>query len=230
MGSRRGYSYAASVVMVGCTVLLFGCAGLRNKDVVVACGTPLDPRVANSCVVAPQALWRGGKPDAVAAAALVELDVKTVVNLELAHDDQKSFQEAAFSLTGRREIDYFRIRDWEPLTVLAPDAVDDHVAHFLAITRRQPKPIYVHCRSGQNRTGVMIAAYRVFGGMSAEDAIAEMERYKGVWFDADAKYIRSLTPERRANIEKQIETWIPRLRREAQFVCADGRCSVSSGR
>jgi protein tyrosine phosphatase len=37
----------------------------------------------------------------------------------------------------------------------------------------QPKPVFVHCRSGRNRTGVMIAAYRVFNGMSNEDAIAD---------------------------------------------------------
>jgi len=31
-------------------------------------------------------------------------------------------------------------------------SLDDHVAHFLAVVDKQPKPVYVHCRSGQNRT------------------------------------------------------------------------------
>ena len=220
---------AVRTIAISCFALLTGCAITPDPNALPSCTTPLDPRVENSCVVTPQALWRGAKPDAVAAAALVEIGAKTVVNLELLHDDIQSFDGAKVSVRARREVQYFRVPDWEPLVAFAPQKVDDHVAYFIAITRTQPKPVFVHCRSGRNRTGVMVAAYRVFNGMSIEDAIAEMKGYGGEWFKYDADYIKSLTPQRREELERRIEEWIPKLRRNAQIVCVDGSCmSVSN--
>ncbi len=181
-----------------CCGVLLGCAAKPDEGAFPACGTPLDPRVQNSCVVTPQTLWRGARPDKTSAAALIQIGVKTIVNLEWLLDDRQSFRDTVVPGITRREIDYFRVPDWEPLVVFATEKVDDHVAHFLAITRTQPKPIYVHCRSGKNRTGVMVAAYRVFNGTSVENAISEMKRYGGEWFEDDAAYIRSLTPQRRS--------------------------------
>ncbi len=191
-----------------------------------ACKTPLDARIENSCIVDAGVLWRGAKPTKAAAAALVEQGVQTVVNLEWLHEDIDAFEDASLADAGKREIEYFRVVDWEPLVVIAPKKVDDNIAKFIAITRSQPKPIYVHCRAGRNRTSVMVAAYRVFNGMSIEDAIAEMGRYQGEWFSQDAKYIRTLTPERIAAIERKVLDWIPKLKREAIFVCEGRGCKT----
>jgi len=177
--------------------------------------------------VTAQALWRGARPDAAAAAALVEMGVKTVVNLEWLLDDRKSFEEASVAADKLYEVQYFRVPDWEPLVVIAPSKLDNHVAHFIAITRTQPKPIFVHCRSGQNRTGVMVAAYRVFNGADIEETIAEMGGYGGIWFKNDAEYIRTLTVQRRAQLEGRIEEWIPKLRRDAQILCSNTKCTAN---
>lgn len=195
-----------------------------------SCAAPLDPSIPNSCVVSEGALWRGARPDAAGAAALVRGGVRTVVNLELLLDDREEFEKARVSVEGTREIRYFRLRDWEPNVVLAPRKLDDDVAHFIAITRTQPKPIFVHCRSGQNRTGVMVAAYRVFNGGDIEEAVAEMGRYGGIWFKHDAEYIRGLTPQRRAELERRIEERTSRLRPDARILCADAACKAVSSR
>jgi len=208
--------------------LASGCA-TTSIPVEQSCERPLDPRVANSCVVSERTLWRGARPGAEAAAALVELGVRTVVSLELFQDDRSAFEAAMIGSPDHREIQYFQIRDWEPLVLLSHDAVDDRVAHFLAIARTQPKPVFVHCRSGQNRTGIMVAAYRVFEGTDIEDAILEMEKYGGFWSKSDADYIRTLTPERRAAIEQRIIDWIPRLKRSARIVCSGGKCILDAG-
>jgi protein tyrosine phosphatase len=155
---------------------------------------------------------------------LVELGVKTVVSLELLQDDRNAFEAAMISSRDSREIQYFQIRDWEPLVLLAHSKVDDHVAHFLAISRSQPKPMFVHCRSGQNRTGVMVAAYKVFDGADIEETISEMERYGGFWSKPDADYIRTLTPQRRAAIEQRVADWIPRIKHSAKILCSSGKC------
>ena len=173
-------------------------------------------------------LWRGARPGPEAAAALVDLGVKTVVSLELLQDDRNAFEAAVISGSDSREIQYFQVRDWEPLVLLAPGKVDDRVAHFLAIARTQPKPIFVHCRSGQNRTGIMIAAYKIFEGADIEETISEMGRYGGFWSRPDADYLRALTAQRRAAIEKRVAYWIPRIKRSARILCSGGRCVLSA--
>lgn len=216
-----------------CAATFFLVAGL------VACGTapvaitqscsqPLDPKVENSCVTSPEILWRGARPDPQAAAALVDRGVGTVVSLEWLHDDRNAFEAAQIASPETRTIAYFQIRDWEPLVIFAPGVVDDHVAHFLAVARTQPKPVYVHCRSGQNRTGVMVAAYQIFNGADIEETVAEMQKYGGFWSKPDAAYLRTLTPQRRLEIEKQVLQWTNKLRPDAQISCVDGKCSFNA--
>ena len=213
-----------ALLILGTTLLLFGCK--TPRPAADACLSPLSPAIANSCVVTPGVLWRGAKPDADGAAALISLGVKTVVNLELFHDDLDAFRNAQPSTTPSVSIDYFRIRDWEPNVVIAPALLDSHVADFVAIVKTRAKPIYVHCRSGQNRTGIMIATYRIlFEEWPIESAIAEMQRYHGVWFKQDAKYIRGLTGEHRARIEKMAEARIGQVRREALLECSASGCN-----
>ncbi len=194
------------------------------------CANDLGSPIPNFCVVTPDVLWRGAKPAQDGAAWLIQRGVRTIVNLELLHDDRRVFGEAKPASAGRHELGYFRIADWEPNAVLAPALLDDHVAHFLAVVDDRPRPVYVHCRSGQNRTGVMVAAYRVIvEGASADAAIEEMGRYQGIWFKADSAYIRSLSPERREAIRRKAAAWIPRLERDSSIVCENGKCEVSKG-
>lgn len=72
----------------------------------------------------------------------------------------------------------------------------DHaqVAEFLQLIRDNPdKQIFVHCRRGAERTGVMVAAYRIsVEGWTPEQALAEMEEFKfrGFWFRHLRRYVR----------------------------------------
>jgi len=196
----------------------------------VGCSNDLDSPILNFCVVTPDVLWRGAKPAQDGAAWLMQRGVRTIVNLELLHDDRRAFGEARLANAGRYEAGYFRIPDWEPNAVLAQALLDDHVARFLAVVDKQPKPVYVHCRTGQNRTGVMVAAYRVIvEGASAGEAIAEMGRYRGIWFKADSGYIRGLSPERREEIRRKAAAWIPKLEQDSRIICENRKCEVSKG-
>src|SRR5437870_16746 len=208
-------------------VLLAGLPSSSMPAAPAACTNDLGSPIPNFCVVTPNVLWRGAKPAQDGAVWLVQHGVRTIVNLELLHDDRRAFGEAR-PASGRHEAGYFRISDWEPNAVLAPALLDDHVAHFLAVVDKQPKPVYVHCRSGQNRTGVMVAAYRVIvEGLSRDAAIAEMRRYQGIWFKADSAYIRSLSSERRELIRHKAAAWMPKLKRDSRIVCENGKCDVS---
>jgi tyrosine-protein phosphatase SIW14 len=56
---------------------------------------------------------------------------------------------------------------------------DDGVAKFLSILRENPdKKVFVHCQYGVDRTGMMIAAYRMTEqGWAAEESLREMELF-----------------------------------------------------
>ena len=205
---------------------VLGVLGGPSTTIAGACAQSLDVGIINSCVVAAGKLWRGAAPTVEGAATLANLGVKSIVNLELIFDDRGTFESSKPAVSLTTEIQYFRLRDWEPLVVLAPSILDETVAKFIALTRSAPLPLYVHCRSGQNRTGVMVAAYRVFNGMPIEEAIAEMGRYKGIWFDSDAVYIRTLTADRRALLEPKINAAITSMSRYALIKCAQGACVV----
>ena len=211
-------------------VLLTGFPSSSMPAAPAACADHLGSPIPNFCVVTPKVLWRGAKPAQDGAAWLIQRGVRTIVNLELLHDDRQVFREVKPAVPDRHEAGYFRISDWEPNAVLAPALLDDHIAHFLAVVDSQPKPLYVHCRSGQNRTGVMVAAYRVIvEGAGVDAAIEEMGRYRGIWFKADSAYIRSLSPERGEAIRRKAAEWKPRLERDSRIVCENGKCEVSKG-
>ena len=56
---------------------------------------------------------------------------------------------------------------------------DRILAQFLTLLRENPgRKIFVHCRLGDDRTGMMIASYRMAQeGWSAEKAEKEMEKF-----------------------------------------------------
>lgn len=61
---------------------------------------------------------------------------------------------------------------------------DEHFAQFLSLLRENPgKKVFVHCRSGDDRTGMDIAAYRMAEqGWTAEEARQEMVTWGANWF------------------------------------------------
>jgi len=66
----------------------------------------------------------------------------------------------------------------------------DRVLALMADPANQP--VYVHCRHGQDRTGIVVAAYRMKQqGWSLADAEAEMQAYgfNDVWVNFK-KFIR----------------------------------------
>ena len=207
--------------MCGC------CVSVSTRSVAGEFSNNRGSAIQNFSVVTPNVLWRGGRPDKDGATWLIQQGVRTIVNLELILDDKPIFAHATVADDNNYEVGYFRIRDWEPLTLFAPSVEDDHVAHFLAIVSQQPKPVYVHCRCGTKRASVMVAAYRVLvEGVSDEDAIEEMRPYEGLWFKIDAKYIRGLS-ERREEIRHKVTEWIPKLKKDAQVGCSNGVCAVA---
>jgi predicted protein tyrosine phosphatase len=208
------------------TLFLNGCAVSATQEPAL-CANNLASPVANFCEVKPHALWRGAKPDKAAAEWLIKSGVKTIVNLEWLFDDIHTLHEAHFTDTGIYEVDYFNVKTWEPLYAFAKQEADEDVIHFLAIAKQAKPPLYVHCRAGENRTGVMVAAYKIIlEGQDSPAEIAtvlkEMQSYKGMWSRATTKYIKGLSL-RRDEILKKVDAFT--VEPPTQVVCKNGKCA-----
>ena len=107
-------------------------------------------------------LYRGAQPTAAGMRTLQEMGIKTVINLRGFHSDRKEAAGTGLTLAA------ISFKTWHP--------DDKDVVRFLKlVTDRQREPIFVHCQHGADRTGLMIAIYRVaVEGWTKRDAIEEM--------------------------------------------------------
>jgi protein tyrosine phosphatase (PTP) superfamily phosphohydrolase (DUF442 family) len=129
--------------------------------------TPLDrhvPGVANFGFVSAD-LWRGARPTPLGFSALAAMGVRTVIDLE----------ERNASAEMPAGVQYVSL----PVPGWRADRVN--TAKVLRAIEQMPKPIFIHCREGRDRTGLAVAAYRVAHGMSAEDAMREMRNFHVRW-------------------------------------------------
>ena len=215
-------------IVFGMLLLLEGCAYFAHQTAPGACRNDLDSPIRDFCAEGP-GLWRGRRLERSDATWLLQHSVRTVVNLELVLGDRSAF-ESARAPPGAYEVQYFRVRDYEPVHLFNWSLLDHHVAHFIAIIAESPKPLYVHCRYGLDRTGVFIAAYRVLiENVNPETAISEMAHYRDPWLRIDARYIRSLQGEHRAEILRRVIAWRTRLEPTARIECNNGTCRYLAG-
>ncbi len=222
-------SIAGRRLVYGLGLLISGCVYFAQHTVQGACASSLDSPIRNFCVATSHVLWRGERPNKADATWLLEHRVGTIVNLEEIQDDHTAFDSAAASPDFTHSIDYYHLPDFEPLHMMSWSLLDSHVARFLAIVSDAPKPVYVHCMDGIDRTGVMIAAYRVLiEGSSREEANAEMARFRSPWLQVDAKYISDLQGDHLAEIMRKMAEWKSRLKPNARIVCMRGKCAYST--
>jgi hypothetical protein len=111
-------------------------------------------------------LYRGGEPKKGGFEALAKMGVQIVVDLRGDRDVE------------RREVARLGIK-YVPMPWQCSFPKDRIFAEFITLIRENPgKKIFVHCRVGDDRTGMMVAAYRmVEEGWSAEKAKQEMLTY-----------------------------------------------------
>lgn len=120
--------------------------------------------------------YRGGQPKGRDYADLAALGVKTLINLRDRHAEVR--ERALTEMAGMR---YIQI----PMATHQPPTVAQ-ITQFLGIVNDPlSQPVYVHCRQGRHRTGVMTAIYRIEAGWTADQAFKEMQQYQ---FGAAARH------------------------------------------
>lgn len=105
---------------------------------------------------------RGGQPEQDGVDWLVARGVATEVDLR-GDDRDNQWVAPEWKNVKRYTVD---VPDYEPPTFA-------QVEEFVRLVQDPAnRPVFVHCKAGVGRTGVMIACWRITQGMSAEDALA----------------------------------------------------------
>jgi tyrosine-protein phosphatase SIW14 len=114
-------------------------------------------------------LYRGGQPRSGGIRRLSELGINTIINLRGTDANTRSDEAEARSLG----LNYFNI----PLPIWGRPN-DARVRRILEIVNApESGRVFVHCRDGIDRTGMIVALYRVQSeGWSTEKATAEAMR------------------------------------------------------
>lgn len=113
--------------------------------------------------------------------------IRTVLSLRINHTDASLAAD-----TSRVQLEHISVQSWYP--------EDEDVVRFLRIaTDPARQPVLVHCRRGADRTGVMVAIYRVVvEDWTKADAIDEMTRggygFNPVWQNL-VRYVEGLDVE-----------------------------------
>jgi tyrosine-protein phosphatase SIW14 len=126
-----------------------GCAGSYPTP---PAPRPLDGSTIRRFDRVDEGVYRGGQPSAGEMRDMVaRYRIRTVVKLNP-------------NLEGRDVVPDGVKLVYTPLSVVfTPD--EDEVRRILDEIDRAEKPVYVHCQHGQDRTGMIIALYRVRHGM-----------------------------------------------------------------
>jgi tyrosine-protein phosphatase SIW14 len=115
-----------------------------------------------------EGIFRCEQPDQKSFQELADLGIKSVLNLRNKHSDSLFLQDSPLNC--------FKVN------MEAKDIADDEMIQALKALRDAPKPIVVHCKHGADRTGAVIAMYRiVFQDWTKEKAIGEL-KYGGFGF------------------------------------------------
>ena len=161
--ARRRISRGAVIAAAGLLLLtLIGCASTPTANrpetwaqPVKLEGVPNLYRVANE-------LYRGDQPSPQGMQNLKELGLKTIINLRSFHSDRGEIGDTGLAY------EHITMKAWHP--------EEKEAVRFLKIvTDPERTPVLVHCQHGSDRTGAMIAIYRIaVQGWSKTEAIREM--------------------------------------------------------
>lgn len=137
------------------------------------------PGLENAGRVAP-GVYRGAQPGTGGYDTLKAMGIRTVIDMRTTESEKRQVEAAGMkAIAVPIEMSRNGLREKV-----------DRVVALMADPANQP--VYVHCRHGQDRTGIVVAAFRMKQqGWSLADAEAEMQAYgfNDVWVNFK-KFIR----------------------------------------
>lgn len=162
------------------SAVLFGISAVASADSGVK-GVP------NFHVVNDQVL-RGGQPTDVGFKNLADRGVKTIIDLQEEGDRAKGEKRLVKALGMK----YINI----PMKGMTTPT-EKQISHALkALNDTSDGPVFIHCKRGADRTGVVVACYRVqHDGWQNRKALSEARDYGMSWYQFPLqRYVKSYEP------------------------------------
>ena len=107
-------------------------------------------------------LYRSAQPTALGFKQLKDKGIHTIINLRSFHSDRSEVDDIGLGY------EHIYMKAWHP-------EQEDAVRFLQIVTNPKRTPVLVHCQHGADRTGTMVAIYRiVVQGWTKEQAIQEM--------------------------------------------------------
>jgi uncharacterized protein (TIGR01244 family) len=133
-------------------------------------------------------IYRGAQPTAEGWHSLAKLGIKTVIDLRQESPRSSKAEEQTVEAAGMRYVNVPLSDIWAPS--------DKQMAKVLALVDDSASPVFVHCRRGADRTGTVIACYRIaHDGWSNREALREATSYGMSWLEfAMQRYVLAFHP------------------------------------
>jgi tyrosine-protein phosphatase SIW14 len=136
-------------------------------------------------------LYRGAQPYPEGLQQLKKLGITTIIDLRGEDAHKVDWERKQAEALGIRFI-HLPVSGWSTPS-------NEQVAQFFSVFRGNAgntnEKVFVHCRLGEDRTGVFIASYRIaFDHWSSDQALNEMLAFgfNRMWHPSMASYVRSL--------------------------------------
>ena len=120
-------------------------------------------------------LYRGGQPSENGVRELARMGVKTIINLR--GDDKNSRREKEWARRAGIRFIAVNLSNWfKPKTRDIENIVKE-------INAADNQPVFVHCKRGADRTGTIVAVYRIsHDGWTAKQANDEAKKFGFGWW------------------------------------------------
>jgi len=165
--NKRARLLLAGLVFVACWPIGAVCVAV-DRGVPAQHGIPNFGKIGES-------IFRGAQPDAAAISNLEQLGIKTIIDLRMPKQVSKLEQSQARA----HGILYTNF----PMHGLGRPA-HEQVRQVLSLMQTLPGPVFVHCQHGCDRTGTIIACYRIEHDHWTRDAAFAEARHYGIsWFE-----------------------------------------------
>lgn len=141
----------------------------------VWCESVPAPAIANFHKVDDR-IYRGAQPGPQSWESLARLGVKTVIDLRPSTEHSCKDEKQAVEAAGMQYVNV-------PMKgVVAPS--DKSVSKVLSLVNDSEGPVFVHCRRGADRTGTVVACYRIsHDGWTNQKALREAAKYGMSWLE-----------------------------------------------